>query len=148
MATQSASNSVVNKQSTQPGHQPGKPSSTEAGKSAVAPFATTSNKSVMLCPECKGHGYDPEGLFFNGGLRRPCGSCLLVGFVYADTGERLTDNDAITVMRQSQTQMIARNEQQRKEICKLEAKVPKPSMAEQVYPHNERGPFRSKYAGD
>ncbi|MTI13346.1 hypothetical protein E1189_10015 [Sansalvadorimonas verongulae] len=114
----------------------------------MAPFATTSGKTVKLCPECKGHGYDAAEMFYHGGLRRPCGTCLLVGFVYTDGGEPLTEVDAISVMRQSMTRMIAISDKLSKEVKKLEARIPAPSLADQIYPDNERGPGRSKYCGD
>lgn len=80
-----------------------------AGKSTTqSPYASTSGRAVCLCPECKGHGYDPDGIFHNGGLRRPCRSCLLAGFVYLDTGEPLSETDAIAVMRQALNRMSER----------------------------------------
>ncbi|MTI12369.1 hypothetical protein E1189_04890 [Sansalvadorimonas verongulae] len=87
-------------------------------------------------------------MFYHGGLRRPCGICLLVGFVYTDGGEPLTEVDAIALMRQSMTRMIAISDQLGKEVKKLKAKIPPPSLADQIYPDNERGPGRSKYCGD
>ena len=74
----------------------------------AAPYAATSGAKVGLCPDCKGQGYDPAGLFHNGGLRRPCARCLLVGFVYTDTGDSLSEEDAIAVMRQAMNRMNER----------------------------------------
>ena len=80
----------------------------------------------------------------NGGNHRPCATCLLVGFVYTDTGEVLTDGDAITVMRQSMNRMITKISH----LQNTKDSTPWRGMSDRVHPHNERGPHGSKIAGD
>ena len=121
MATGSANNAPREESSSQPGIK--EPLSSTATLPPVAvPLQTISKRPACVCPDCKGTGYDRNAIFWHGGNTRPCSGCLLVGFVYLDTGDPLSDDDAITIMRQVITRMRQRVKilRERKPACQCQ----------------------------
>ena len=77
-----------------------------------------------------------------GGVRRPCKTCLLAGYVYLESGEALELVDAVQVLRQMSAVLIEKNRYLRTQLERA------PQVPAEVYPENSRGPHGSQRDGD